>query len=114
VHLQSAQKGGSYLEERIEAFLDHYRGCLAALTEGEFEEAKNALEIAKLERDKVKNSESCFGFVTDVSTASLSFFFYYSSRFFLLLEFFLPFLFLKNHPTQTLCIIIYIILKCIL
>lgn len=40
----------TYLEERIEAFLDTFRGKLAGLPAEEFEAAKKALEVAKLKR----------------------------------------------------------------
>lgn len=67
-----SEKMPSYLEERVEAFLDEMKGKLEGLPAEEFEEQKNSLQKKWLEADKNLNDEVS-RFISHINTGHLDF-----------------------------------------
>lgn len=67
-----SEKMPSYLEERVEAFLNEMKEKIEAMTEAEFQEQKDGLQRKWLEADKNLNDEVS-RFVAHVNSGQLDF-----------------------------------------
>ncbi|KAA1469392.1 hypothetical protein DENSPDRAFT_835009 [Dentipellis sp. KUC8613] len=68
-----SERGPVYLEERVEAFLNHMKGVLEAMSDAEFQEQKDGLE--KKRREEPKNlSEEVQRFWSQIDSGYLDFY----------------------------------------
>jgi insulysin len=70
--LVQSERGPLYLEERVEAFLDHMKGVIELMADEEFAEQKNGLE--RKWREVAKNlNEEVSGFWAHIDSGYLDF-----------------------------------------